>query len=111
MQRKIDKEKVRNLYQSGWPVRHIARHLGFTYSGIRQRLLADRIEIDRQRAMKFKIDRIRKLYVDEKRSASETYRTIGISPSTFYRIVSKTSIPLRSWPKLHTAEIVRLYVE
>ncbi len=111
MERRINSEEVRRLYESGWPVRRIAKHLGFTYSGIRIRLVRNGVKIRGNRAVKFDVAVLRKLYVKQKMSAAETRRAMGASHATFYRLVRQSGIPLRSRPKLDPDEVRRLYAE
>ncbi len=111
MERRINSEKVRRLYESGWPVRRISKHLGFTYAGIRIRLVRDGVKIREERALKFDVAELREMYVEKKMSAAETRRAMGASHATFYRLVRQSGISLRSKPKLDSEEVRRLYAE
>ncbi|MFN0279888.1 MAG: hypothetical protein ACKVRN_15020 [Pyrinomonadaceae bacterium] len=109
--RKINSEEVRRLYESGWTVRQISRHLGFTYAGIRRRLVRDGVKIRERRSTNFDVGLLRELYLEKKMSASETRRALGASHSTFYRLIRQSGISLRRRPKADPAEIRRLYAE
>lgn len=111
MEKRIDSEKVRKLYENGWTVRRIARHLGFTYAGVRIRLVRDGVKIREERALKFDIGLLRELYVDKQMTATQTMRKMGASQGTFYRMVRQAGIALRARSKLDVNEITRLYVE
>ena len=112
MGRRINSEEVGRMYENGSSIRRIAEHLGFTYSGIRMRLVRDRVKIIKQPAsLKFDMGTLRELYVNQKKSAAETSRALGVSRSTFYRLVRQSGIQLRRRPKLAPAEVRSLYAD